>query len=250
MCLASRRGTWREIRIETCARANYRARRPRGASRLWRAHAGCLHVWPLEGLVITPALPQDKTSSAQSIAPVTRTSRMMSNGNHEDLRIALTNNDGVREAPEDQAFDSASPGNTGHGYQGDDFLLEQIERSIKSAFKFCSESRALHLISPRRLGRLLGCGGMNSHHAHQEPRMRARIRRRSSSRSIRFAVPESISASLRRISVSHAFSASGSAGPSRLVIRSYASSARSDSERCSASERTFSRVGLPIIFPR
>src|SRR3977135_1266887 len=77
--------------------------------------------------------------------------------------------------------------------------------------------------------------------------MRARIRRRNSLRSTSCAVPESISESLRMISASHAFSTSGSGGPSRLATRLYASSARSASERFSVSERTFSSA-VPLIY--
>lgn len=171
---------------------------------------------------------------------------MMSKRNHDDFRIAFMNDDGVGEASEQQAFDSANPGNAGCGYQRDDVLFEQIERRVDSMLKIFAKSGAFFLILRRRFGGLLGRGRMDTQHAHQARLIRARMRRPNSSRSIRLAVPESISASLRRISASHAFSASDSDGPSRLATRLCANSARSDSERFSASERTFSSVGLPI----
>jgi len=80
--------------------------------------------------------------------------------------------------------------------------------------------------------------------SHQRRFRRDRIRRRSSSRSISFAVPASIAASLREISRSHASSTPLSFGASRLRTRSRASSARSASERPSASNRSRSRFAL------
>ena len=112
------------------------------------------------------------------------------------------------------------------------------------------KSRTLFLIPSGGLDGLLSRRCKNTQYAHQAWPIRARILRRNSSLSIRFAVPDSISESLRKISASHAFSTSESTGPSRLATKLCASSARSDSERFSASARTLSNAELPMIFLR
>lgn len=48
---------------------------------------------------------------------------------------ALTNDDGVGKASEQQAFHSTPACDTGRGCQRNDILFEQIERRIDSALK-------------------------------------------------------------------------------------------------------------------
>lgn len=91
---------------------------------------------------------------------------MVGKRNHEDFGIALTNDDGVGEASEQQAFDPASPGNTGCGCQRNDVLFEQVERRIDSVLKIRAKPGALFLIPRRRLDGLLGRGRMDPQHTH------------------------------------------------------------------------------------
>ena len=69
-------------------------------------------------------------SDAQSLTPIAGTPCVVGERNHDDFRIALENDNGVREASEDQSLDSALSGDAGHGYQRDDFFFEQIEGSF------------------------------------------------------------------------------------------------------------------------
>src|SRR5712691_9079707 len=183
---------------------------------------------------------------AQSIAPVTRTPRVMSERNYKDFLIALVDNNGVRESSEYQSLDPAPSGRAGHGHQRNDFFFEQIESRIDSMLELCAKPGTFFFVPRCGLGGFVRRRFVDAQRAHQERFMRARIRRRNSLRSTSFAVPASISESLRMISASHAFSTSESGGPSRLTTRLYASSARSASERFSASERTFSSA-VPLI---
>jgi len=136
-----------------------------------------------------------------------------------------------------------APAAPGSGPQGHNFFFEKIEHCFDGLLEFRPESGALLLVPHRNLCYLLGRRGVDPDVPHQPRVMRARTRRRNSSRSISSVVLESISPSLCRTSASHADSASASDGPSRLATRLCANSARSASERLSASDRTFSRVG-------
>src|SRR5712691_9336883 len=112
--------------------------------------------------------------------------------------------------------------------------------------ELCAKPGTLFFVPRCGLGGFVRHRFVDAQSAHQERFKRARIRRRNSLRSTSFAVPESISESLRVISASHAFSTSESGGPSRPTTRLYASSARSASGRFSASERTFSSA-VPLM---
>ena len=91
---------------------------------------------------------------------------MMGKRNDQDLRFALTDDHRVRETPEQQAFDSTSPGNAGYGCQGDDFLLKQTQRRIDSAFEVDFKSRAFFLMLRCRFGSFFGRRCVDAHHAH------------------------------------------------------------------------------------
>ena len=102
-----------------------------------------------------------------------------------------------------------APAAPGSGPQGHNFFFEKIEHCFDGLLEFRPESGALLLVPHRNLCYLLGRRGVDP----------------------------------RANSASHADSASASDGPSRLATRLCANSARSASERLSASDRTFSRVG-------
>jgi energy-coupling factor transporter ATP-binding protein EcfA2 len=185
-------------------------------------------------------------SGPQPLAPVSGAPCVMSECDDEDRIRGVADDDRVGEAPEDEALDASRPGGAGQGGEGHDVLLEQIKRCVNRALELRSESRALPFVPRGGFGSLLRSCRMDAQYAHHARLMRALRRRRNSSRSIRLATPASISASLRRISAFQACSASGSSGPSRLVTRLCASSARSGSGRFRASARTFSSAELLI----
>ena len=85
--------------------------------------------------------------------------------------------------------------------------------------------------------------------AHDQPPIRACVRRQNSSRSINFAVLASISASRRRISLFQASNAPASSGASRLLTKACANSARSASGSSSASERSLFNISVFINAP-
>jgi len=87
----------------------------------------------------------------------------------------------------------------------------------------------------------------DTNRAHQARFTRARIRRLNSARSMSFAVPASISARRRRISISQAFSTLGSGVPSRIATSYWARSTRSGSDSFRTSARSFSKVGLLML---
>ncbi len=60
----------------------------------------------------------------------------MSKRKYQDFRIALVDNYRVGETSEYQTFDAARSCCAGHGCQGDDFFLKQIESRIDSLLKF------------------------------------------------------------------------------------------------------------------
>ncbi len=154
---------------------------------------------------------------------------MMRNSNYEKFSITLAHNYVVGKAFENDALGTARSGCTRHGDQGNKLFLQQIKL---------------------RLHCFVSCSFENPDFGHQVGASRARIRRRSSSRSISVAVPASICPSLRKISWSQASAASGSPGSSKLTIKSWANFARSDSESRKASDRKVSKLVLSMeVFP-
>ncbi len=135
---------------------------------------------------------------------------------------------------------------TRHRHQRSEFFLQQIKCCVYSALKIYSEARLLQFIPRSGLHCFVSSSIKNLDFGHQAGASRARIRRRSSSLSIRVAVPASICPSLRNISRSQASSASGSLGSSRLTIKSWANCARSDSDSSRTSDRNVSKLVLPI----
>ncbi len=130
----------------------------------------------------------------------------MSERNYKDFFIALVDDDRVGETSEYQSLDPAPSGCAGHGHQRDDVLFEQVEGCIDSMLELCAKPGTFFFVPRCGLGGFIRCRLVDAQSAHQERFMRARIRRRNSLRSTSFAVPESISESLRVISASHAFS--------------------------------------------
>src|SRR5262249_22956329 len=169
--------------------------------------------------------------------------------NHDNLAFSFAHYDVVRKALQDKPFGAMLPRDTLDGRKRNDVIFEEIERRLHCTLELGTESWPLRLIPRSSLGGFFRCRCKDAQHARHFSLMRARMRRRNSSRSISVAVPDSTSATLRRISVSHASAASASTGASRLFISSCASSARSRSGSCNASDRSFSKVVLLIYYP-
>ena len=102
--------------------------------------------------------------------------------------------------------------------------------------EFTAEPGSLGFVPSDRFPEFFGgrCTGKNLH----RPRISLSIRRLTASQGSSSTVPPSMASTRRSISVAHAASASGSAGPSRLFRSSAASSARASISRRRASTRT------------
>lgn len=171
---------------------------------------------------------------------------MMRNGNYEKFPITLLYNYIVGKALENDALGTVHSCCTRHRHQGSKLFLQQIKGCVHCVLKIYSEARLLQFIPCSGFHRFVGRSFENPDLGHQADASRARIRCRSSSLSIKVAVPASICPSLRKISRSQASAASGSLGSSRLTIKSWANCARSDSDSRKTSDRKSSKLELPI----
>lgn len=162
--------------------------------------------------------------------------------------ITFYNNNVVWETPEDKPFSTLRPGLSGHGGEGEEAVFYKVNCGVDGIGKLNPEALSLTFVpSRRRFG--FFCGMMeNSYETHYRALSLACILLRNSPRSRNSAWPMSTSAIRRRISRSQASSTPVSRGASRLCIKSWASSARSDSESAKSSERSRSR-GLLAIRP-
>ena len=107
--------------------------------------------WP--EAVLHPVLfdlsPARSGRSRTPLPPVTWSTGMMGECDDEDLPRAFQNDDIKRKALEAQTFHTARPGRQGYGPQRDEAFLENVERRIDRALKFCAKSGTLSLV-PRR----------------------------------------------------------------------------------------------------
>jgi hypothetical protein len=172
----------------------------------------------------------------------------MSECNNNYFVIPFYYNDVVWETPENKPFGSLCPGLSGHRREGEESTFYKVNCSVNGIGKFNPEALSFTFV-PSRSRFSFFCSLMeNFYKAHYRASSLARILLRNSSRSRNFAWPVSTSAIRREISLSQASSTPVSRGASRLCIRSWASSARSDSESAKSSERSRSR-GLLAIRP-
>jgi len=178
--------------------------------------------------------------------PITGTPRMVRKRDDDKFIACLSHDDVVREAPENEPLYSESSHCPGHRYERHSLVFEKVQSGFDGTLEFITQSSPLGLVPCGCFRRFISCRVDDAYAAHYTSRMRCCIRRRSSARSTNFAVPACISASLRDISASQASAASGSAGASRLAMRSCASSARSSSGRFKASARSFFNVALSM----
>src|SRR5690606_31215099 len=101
-----------------------------------------------------------------------------------------------------------------------DLLFEQIQRSVNRSCEFDPRTWPLFFVPSSGFDGLVGGLFEDSYSSHYRGLSRSLNRRVSSSRSISFAVPESMVRKRRTISLSHSLAASESAGASRVFTRS------------------------------
>ncbi len=116
-------------------------------------------------------------------------------------------------------------------------LTDQLDRASDRVEEFATEARTLSIVPTNRLGQILRRRFAEVNDGHR-PRISASIRRLTDSQGSSGAVPDSMAASRRSISVSQASSAWGSVGPERLPNNSAANSARAEVSNRRASTRT------------
>lgn len=173
----------------------------------------------------------------------------MSECNDDYFIILFDYYDVVGKTPENKPSSSLRPGLAGHGREGEKSVFYKVNCGINGIGKFYPEALSFTFVPSRsRFGFFRGLM-KNSYQAHYRALSLARILLRNSPRSRSFAWPVSTSAIRRKISRSQASSTPVSRGASRLCIRSWASSARSDSESAKSSERSCSRGLLAIRSP-
>ena len=157
-------------------------------------------------------------------------------------------NDLVRERPHQHPPGRSTGANSRADLRA---FCNQRHRGGDSVEELGSKSASTLLVPVNRFGELFRGGLDTAELTRHRPRMSLSMRRFTSSQGSSRAVPDSIAATRRWISVAHAASASGSAGPSRLASISAASSARASTSSRRASARTASAaLVMAVILPR
>ncbi|VUX47943.1 hypothetical protein DF3PA_80103 [Candidatus Defluviicoccus seviourii] len=100
-------------------------------------------------------LPASLRSGTTSSAPVTRASRMVGDGNHEDLIGELPHDDVVGEPLEHKPLRASGTGLTRHGCERDDCLFKKGDRSIDRSSKFDAQTGMSAFVPSRRCECLL-----------------------------------------------------------------------------------------------
>src|SRR5438128_355799 len=118
--------------------------------------------------------------------------------------------------------------------------LNQGHRLGHGIKELAAETWTPLLVPPNSVDQLVRRGLAGANRASHRSRISFSILRFTASQGSSWTVPASIAATRRVISTSHAASASGSAGPSRLASSSAASSARASTSSLRASARTAS----------
>src|SRR6056297_1681794 len=188
----------------------------------------------------------DDPAGAQLIS---RSSGMVSDRDDDDLCRLCANDDVLRETVQSQTSRSLLTSFPRHSGERNDLFFQQIQRGENCLGELATQTGSGILIPRGGLRRLDHRLVEDPDTCHYEALSRFSSLLRNSSRSTSLAVPVSMARRRFRISIFHAESASGSAGSSRLLTSSYASCARSSSERASTSERSLSRVAVSIIPP-
>ena len=192
-----------------------------------------------------------RTQGLLPTLPVVRSALEMRDCHDHDFGSSEMVNDLVREGPHQHP-----PGrSTGANRRADlRAFCNQRHRGGDSVEELGSKSASTLLVPVNRFGELFRGGLDTAELTRHRPRISLSMRRFTSSQGSSRAVPDSIAATRRWISVAHAASASGSAGPSRLASISAASSARASTSSRRASARTASAalvmaVILPCVSP-
>lgn len=154
---------------------------------------------------------------------------MMSYWHNDNFVSQTLYDDIVWKAPEHEPLSSLPSRGVSHAGEGNNVLLKEVEGGVYCSGKFYAQTRTLSFIPSCSLSGLFGCFFEDSNSAHYRRASLSWSLRRNSARSMSLAVPASISPRRRKISLSHSSEASGSDASSRLLIRAYARSARSDS---------------------
>ena len=121
----------------------------------------------------------------------------MRDGDYDNLVRKLADDHIVRKVLEDEPFGAARACGTGHARQRDHLVFEKVKSGIEDREELHAKPDAPALVPRCRFDRFFGGLVKDSNAAHYRPPSRAFILRRNSSRSMSFAVPESISASRR-----------------------------------------------------
>src|SRR5690606_2720087 len=132
---------------------------------------------------------------------------MMSHSNN-DQRVTVLSNDHVIGKPaQDKSLRARSTRVPGHIGEGDNVLLQQIQRRLKCLSELDAQACPLFLVPGSSLDRLIRSFFKDSYSSHYRWPSRSLSFRVSSSRSMSFAVPESMARTRRRISLSHSLAA-------------------------------------------
>ena len=183
--------------------------------------------------------------------PVVRLALEMRDCHDHDFGSSEMVNDLVREGPHQHPPGRSTGANSRADLRA---FCNQRHRGGDSVEELDSKSASTLLVPVNRFGELFRGRLDTAELTRHRPRMSLSMRRFTSSQGSSRAVPDSIAATRRWISVAHAASASGSAGPSRLASISAASSARASTSSRRASARTASAalvmaVILPCVSP-
>src|SRR5690554_5609025 len=131
----------------------------------------------------------------------------------------------VGEASQDDSLCAAFR-MVGKRKEGERFVLQEVQRSFYCIMKLCAKPGTFTLVPGTGFGSLIRSLRQNHNLAHYWRPILARILCANSVRLRSWACPASICAIRLRISASQASATSPSCGASRLLISSWASSAR------------------------
>jgi len=186
--------------------------------------------------------------------PVSRLAAVVSEGDDLDLRLSLPVNDGVRKPTQWQAPRTAFARYLRDVPAKTRMALDQFQRALNLGKEFCAKSGAFLFVPSDGRAEFVSGRFLNAEALPHLRRISASIWRRTSFQAVVPVVPASSAAHRRSISAAHASwtPAASLSRASRLSISRVAISARSCSERPSASCKILSAVVVMngIVAPR
>jgi hypothetical protein len=178
-----------------------------------------------------------------TVLPIVWTAAAMRHGDYVDVLVTDPVDDFVGETYDAQLATGQSALSGRADFRMCANTFDCLDNSVE---QFCTQSCSPRLV-PLNCRCQFVCSGLTELRRLHRPRMSFSIRRRTLSQGSNGMAPLSIAAMRRSISASHACSAPGSDGPSKLASSSAANSARVSSSRRSASAKT-EVIGL--VMPR